>query len=664
MPSETSSFNRKGFFNATLFRKNLTRFWPIWGLYAAILFFLLPANLLLTVGEGWAVPQLEEAAADLVASAILASVPLAVVFGLITAMALFSYLMNSQATQLFHALPIQREGLFLTNWLSALWFFLAPSLVVFLITLAVEAALGVLSPGPLLLWLLVQTAASMFFFCFAACCAMFTGHILALPVFYGILNILVLGMTQLAETAFTTLLIGYGGSIFLSSSAIRWATPVYQLAYLLEEGLRRHGEELYCAPRDAAAFLAYCLILGALFTLIALAAYRRRQLERAGDLITVGWVRPVFQSGFGICLGFVVGIILYYNYFNRFGPWAYIVTVALCVLLAAFAGRMLLKKTLKVFREGWKGCAALACCIFLLLTGAKSDLFGFQRWTPDSASVKSVTIQGLHTSPYDSASYTSLVLTDPQLISQVVDLHASITGRLDEIGAARGSYYHFIETDDNGFETNIFTSLSLRYTLSNGKSVFRSYSFVPLLAQDLDQPDTPTARLSALLNQPQLILQSYLRALGQDFDELDVRATGGWLSGPLADRREESPQFTPDEAQLLWDAFQEDLANGRIKRYLFEDRDRNENCYYTDLTLTLNWNTPDKDGVLVSNTLDLQITPEKSSSALLSTLEELGLKDLLVERTSSGEPSFPDTDPMAAGAASTDFAVTEAAEAN
>ena len=42
----------------------------------------------------------------------------------------------------------------------------------------------------LMAWLLAQSGVCLFFFSFAAFCAMFTGHILALPAFYGILNVL------------------------------------------------------------------------------------------------------------------------------------------------------------------------------------------------------------------------------------------------------------------------------------------------------------------------------------------------------------------------------------------------------------------------------------------------------------------------------------------
>ena len=49
------------YFNMTLFRKNLARFWPIWGLYALIWVVLLPAGVLLRrdvwdKGNAWEFP--------------------------------------------------------------------------------------------------------------------------------------------------------------------------------------------------------------------------------------------------------------------------------------------------------------------------------------------------------------------------------------------------------------------------------------------------------------------------------------------------------------------------------------------------------------------------------------------------------------------------------
>mgnify|MGYP006990310965 CR=1 FL=1 len=56
-------------------------------------------------------------------------ISMALSFGILLAMALFSYLMSSRSCQAIHALPIRREGLLLTNYVSALGFIAVPSLV-------------------------------------------------------------------------------------------------------------------------------------------------------------------------------------------------------------------------------------------------------------------------------------------------------------------------------------------------------------------------------------------------------------------------------------------------------------------------------------------------------------------------------------------------------
>ena len=215
MRSGMSSFEQKGWFNRTLLKKNLTRFWPLWALYTAALFFSLGMPLInlesvmhraegatVSVGSGlwntmgevleamnreYMVEQYQEMVRDAMGAVVL----MGAVYGCFLAMAFFSYLMNRRSVGMLHALPIKREGLFLTNWVSGLFFVAGPSLVVFLIAMLAEAGKGAVGLEDLLLWLLVSVSTGLFFFDFALCCAMFTGHILALPVFYLIHNGLV-----------------------------------------------------------------------------------------------------------------------------------------------------------------------------------------------------------------------------------------------------------------------------------------------------------------------------------------------------------------------------------------------------------------------------------------------------------------------------------------
>ena len=222
-------------FNSTLYRKNLSRFWPIWALYSVIWLFALPLNLLTTIqrGQNWA---LEDLAHSLdyfsrvsVGYSLNLGTVLAVIFGLLAAMAVFSYLDASRSACMMHALPLRREALFFTNYLSGLSFLLLPNAAIFGLTLAGEAVGNCLDLKALAIWLLVQSASCLFFYSFAVFCAMFTGHLLALPVFYGVLNCLAAIISALMDSVLYLFLYGYNGLSGTTQQAVAWLTPLEKL---------------------------------------------------------------------------------------------------------------------------------------------------------------------------------------------------------------------------------------------------------------------------------------------------------------------------------------------------------------------------------------------------------------------------------------------------
>ena len=161
-------------FNATLFRKNWTRFWPLWSLYGVLWFLILTVGILNSRGIHEMLPDNYYPTGHVV-NTIPIGIPISLVFGVLCAMAVFSYLYSSRPAGLMHALPIRREGLFLTNYLSGLSFFILPILVVALLTLGAELYAGHgLDLTSLFLWGWCQCMVALFFYSFAVFCAMFT----------------------------------------------------------------------------------------------------------------------------------------------------------------------------------------------------------------------------------------------------------------------------------------------------------------------------------------------------------------------------------------------------------------------------------------------------------------------------------------------------------
>lgn len=654
MQSVISSSDKKGWFNATLFWKNLTRFWPLWALYGLLWLFWLPVNIFL-MDNGRAGAAGAEHDVSVLLRGVLQGCPtIGLVYGVLVAMALFSYLMNSRSTGMLHALPIRREGLFLTNFFSGCMFIFFPTLVVTLLALVAQGTKGVLTapiPGQTLLWFGVNFVVTLMFFSFAVCCAMFTGHILALPAFYGIMNFLVIGVCFLIDMACAVLLTGFSGFGLSGSTFSRWCTPVYQVAVHLRYRSFFNdvlGISAYSNSSGAVLIaVCYSLVLCVAFAFIAVLVYHNRQLERAGDVVTVGWVRPVFQYGVGVCVGLALGGLLYTLFFQGFGPWAYIACVAASALIGAFAARMLLKKSLKVFGD-WKGPTVLLVCMALLLAGIKVDVFGFQRRVPDLMGVASVKLFGVRNSPNDSGDYLNLEVkteTDPELAQAILDFHKALVSDLNRLEDSGRSYRTEQRWDDEGNETAGATDVELTYYLKDGRVIRRSYDRVVITAAELADPDSYAGKLARIIDRPDVVKDTYLRRHTVGVGELiRQEAIGGslyaygWDGDPGASEYEYSQtqhmvELSYEEANILWEAFMEDLDAGRVRRYLLDDRERMENCYYhNNLLFQMQVTTKGEGEERATGANTITVTPERSETSLMKALEELGLSRYLIEK--------------------------------
>ena len=161
------------FFDWTTFRKTVFRFWPLWTVYFVGWLFALPLNgltmLRLDANPGVIYDSdgsyyLQNFAEYTVPESVTRDVMIVfLIFGALAAMAVFSHLYSARSANLFGLLPIRREGLFLTHYLAGLAFLIVPNAVIFLLTLAVEAAGGCVCMEGLLFWLAVSCGERFFF---------------------------------------------------------------------------------------------------------------------------------------------------------------------------------------------------------------------------------------------------------------------------------------------------------------------------------------------------------------------------------------------------------------------------------------------------------------------------------------------------------------------
>ena len=619
------------YFNKTLFAKHFARFWPIWGLYGLIWTVCLPLGILAGSRSGWMAADARVLPLNYLDTTgwFSAATLLAAVFGLLAAMAVFSYLYSARSVSLFHALPLRREGLFLTSYLAGLGFLILPNLAVFLLALAAEAACGAVVFSSLFTWLVVSSLLGLFFYSFAVFCAMFTGHILALPAFYVVLNGLAAGLAVLFGQMAHEFLFGFDGAAWLSGIAT-WLSPILCLSAChvviptVMDAAGTGRADYASAYFTGLGYVALYALVGVVLAAVALAVYRRRQLETAGDVVSVSWVRPVFKYGVAFCAAVALGETLY-SLFSALlprGAWGLLLMLLLWGAAGYFVAEMLLRKKFWVFRGSWKGCVVLLCCLTAAMCLMEFDVTGFERRVPDPARVQSVSLDAGSTAPYDDANGRTLTLETPEELAAVTELHRAIVARKAAIEGAEPDYTY--EQLDGGLEveTSGQSWVQLRYTLTDGSVVTRSYR-IPLTQEALDDPDTPAARLDALLNAPGQAEKAYFGAMAEGDYLISAVVTQPHYDEEGAYYYDEKPV---DSAGLeeLWSAVQADLADGSLgRRYLLENQARLENCYVNDLILTFRraGQAARADG---SDTYSVTVTLQTTGARTLAALEQYG----------------------------------------
>lgn len=571
----------KSWFNGTLYKKNLTRFWPIWGLYLLIWLFIFPITLILDdyTTDRFACRTVLDYIGEI-------GLPLAVVFALLSAVAVWAYLCNNRSSCLMHTLPIRREGLFFTNFLSGMTFMVGPNLVVFVLTLLAEAATGVVDVGALVMWFFAVTLMELFFFCLATFCAMCTGHILGTPVFYGVFNVLAAGVTALVDLALDQFVFGYTG-VERFYSVAEWLTPAWKLMDNLDVRVEQVNGEIVNSTAWLSGFgyiLVY-VILGLILAGCALVLYQRRHMERAGDVITVAWMRPVFQYGVAFCCALAFGSLLFeiFRYDLSDTAWMLLFFMLICGAAGYFIAKMLLEKSFRVF-HCWKGCIPLLAALVVLVCVMEFDVTGYERRVPNEEDVESVYICNINTAPYDEGNFVNMEGSDPAVIHAALDVHQAIVDNKESIeNDSYGGLWGQVTDLGYSVRTKDYTSINVTYYLEDGKSICRDYT-VPVFAEEQSEPQSLTAKLDTLINLPQVVEECY----GLTDESADNIIEMNLSSYRVDDEYDgyEDVVISQDAYEKVFEAVVADFAEGNIgRRYLMDDEERMNNCFVNDLEI-------------------------------------------------------------------------------
>jgi len=452
--------SRISFFDKAVFRKNMTRFAPVWGLYTVCMFL----GLFLMLDSGnfrWLASNMGQCVQIMAV--------ITPCYALLTAQVLFGDLFTGRMCNALHALPLRRETWFMTNLVSALVFHLIPTVSMGLVSVLIIAFTGydvwMMGFG----WLLGVNLQYICFFGIAVFSTMLTGNRFAMALLYGIFNFVSLILSWIIDTLYIPMLYG----IRLLEDTFLPFCPIGQMIgngfVEVERNYRGvDGPSFYgkVTPGEAFGYYFICAGVGIALLALALELYRRRRLECAGDFMAFRVLEPAFHVAYSVMVGAVFAFVV--DDFFGMGSGYGLAFLFAGLAVGYFTGRMLLERSVRVFRlKSWIGCGGLMIGFALSLLLVALDIFGVVERIPEPEQVASVSIWDSRSNWYES----KVTLTEQAEIEKVTSLHRfALEERLQSMNHTPTAEYRE-ESTEMDFSQNI----TIHYEMKNGTDILRNY---------------------------------------------------------------------------------------------------------------------------------------------------------------------------------------------
>ena len=563
--------SRTSYFNATVFKKNLTRFAPAWGLYTIGLLLCLVS--LIDSGSTWFAGNLCE-----FIQMLCVFTPC---YALLCTQLLFGDLYNSRMCNALHALPLKRETWFGTHVLSGFAFHLIPTLIFALLT---GIAALFCNPGDwqaAVMWLLGVNLQFICFFGIAVFSSFCVGNRFAQAVVYGILNFGSLIVGWLVDTVFVPMYYG----IQIDMTPFFWFSPMAQMVqepfcaqtrHYLASGHLDPGE-LVLGENFLYYFIVAAIGIGLL--MLALHLYRRRKLECAGDFMAIKGLEPVFLVIYTV----IVGAVFHFIAHEIFGLDTYLF-LFLGLPVGWFTGKMLLERTPRVFRlKNFLRCGLLLVICALVLVAVWLDPFGIERWVPEMDAVQTVTLVDGHYN-YHNGKITTQA---PEDIQKIILLHQQA---LQDHRQGNSRDYTFTDAYDElilrkeRIPMDYTMQFTLTYELKNGRTVNRYYN--------IWMGGETGTWLNQIFSAPEVVLECEdLTTFLAKYRTLEIRDQWLGIATPIYSQEKVSSLvaaiWADCEAGTMAQAY--NFHNGVNSVYWIRFGDTLEITVYADCENTLNW---------------------------------------------------------------------------
>ena len=289
--------------------------------------------------------------------------------GVVASVLCFSYLKKMRSAVMVHALPARRETTILSVTAAGLTLLFSPILLGGAFFAIVHILHGVSAPGTVSHWIFFSFAVAFFFFSVSSFVGMLTGNSIAQFLFTGVfINIPVL-VEFLIASCCNRFLFGFS---YGEPMTVGW-NPFFAIGEYLSQAQGDYLSETGGGSWTPLGLVAF----GILFLALALALYRVRNLECAGDVIALRAVRPIFRFGMALVGAVFVGSIARYTLTSLSPMTVEVIFGSIGGALGYLIAEMLIRRSLRVLRTAWKGVLCFTAVYILLLAGLNYDITGY-----------------------------------------------------------------------------------------------------------------------------------------------------------------------------------------------------------------------------------------------------------------------------------------------
>lgn len=423
-----------------------------------------------------------------------------ILLSLIMGVTSFSYLHSRQKVDFYHSIPVNRKHLFWVNYLNGIFI---PAVVYggnLILAFVVIAANGI---SPTEVWK-----------------AAFTGFLLFM-VHYSMMY----SVTVIAMILTGNVLVGILGTMVLQFYFV-WVTGVLEFCYsrFLYTSYQGGGNAWNLVMEKCSPFVLFLgnldrlqpgtttgtqairilavLAVTAVLAFLSFWLYKKRGSEAAGRAMAFKVSMPIIRIPI-VTISSLCGSIFFWSLHSSTG-WAVFGLICGMFLSHCVIEIIYHFEFRKLFCH-WKQMVICAVSAAIIFCGFRYDFFGYDSYIPDEASIESVALSMPSETfwvSYGSAQQNST--GDYYWKSQDADEYifshmklkdtAPVLALVRDAVAKNRKLHHENDVSNDGRNESINYVFSLKYTLKNGKNIYRSYQLAgnevrPEIAEIFEDPE-------------------------------------------------------------------------------------------------------------------------------------------------------------------------------